>query len=636
MAFAAARSRRHIPTLIRTTARQSLLSRAASIALPSATSSTVPPSLSANNKATHHVQLLCFSSSSSSHPVNVTLTQSNNNTNDDGNNNDAPKLTKSSDQIMEEKILSLQSQLRLHHRSANYTSALSTSTTLLDLSLQHFGKYHPATASAYNNIGLMNKYLGRYEAAKEAYELSLGIYGEVCGKDHGSYATALSNLGMLERGRVLEVDSEEDDDDNDDTDSNDDGDESSSLDNDYNTKKKAKLTTLDRLQLNEVAIEYFDEAYRIRNAEYGPSHPHTVSSRSQLGSAMAYAVIMERRNKLSAAIMGNNGSKGSNSGSLLENELRNVKRELNIKSEEELERHVPLALARAASKSMDGTSSSRLSQRRWDAAHDHLRGALETAVGDPRGESVRPLEYLPISSSGSDNDDGNSAAINRGMANATTNKGLFVKDKGSGLSKKEKRKASKEARREKRLANANALRQHNYGNKDSGNKIAILGVAGKVTTLSSATAAQNLAVFLKNYCDWMQLSLLNDDNNDSNSSNIKSNNNEGKEQRLMQLKHNIQEARHLYEAALHVRSSLLPPHHPDVVATKFSLAELLDAPSREGGGEVLAEKFLHPVIGRGSEADVKRANALREEILSAYNVEEKDDDDDDDGATASS
>eukprot|EP00956_Cyclotella_meneghiniana_P004635 scaffold5730_cov55-Cyclotella_meneghiniana.AAC.4 len=635
MAFAAAPSRRHIPTLIRTTSRLSLLSRTTSIALPSATSSIVSPSLSANNKATHHVQLLCFSSSSSSHPVNVTLTQSNNNTNDDGNNDDAPKLKKSSDQIMEEKILSLQSELRLHHRSANYTSALSTSTTLLNLTLEHFGKYHPATASAYNNIGLMNKYLGRYEAAKEAYELSLSIYGEVCGKDHGSYATALSNLGMLERGRVLEVDSEEEDDD--DTDSNDDSDESSSMDNDYNTKKKAKLTTLDRLQLNEVAIEYFDEAYRIRNAEYGPSHPHTVSSRSQLGSAMAYAVIMERRNKLSAAIIGNNGNTGSGSGgSLLENELRNVKRELNINSEEELERHVPLALARAASKSMDGTSSSRLSQRRWDAAHDHLRGALETAVGDPRGESVRPLEYLPISSSGSDNDDDNSTANSRGMANATTtNKGLFVKDKSSGLSKKEKRKASKEARREKRLANANALRQHNDGNSESGNKIAILGVAGKVTTLSSATAAQNLAVFLKNYCDWMQLSLLNDDNNDSNSSNIKSNNIEGKEQRVLQLKHNIQEARHLYEAALHVRSSLLPPHHPDVVATKFSLAELLDAPSREGGGGVLAEKFSYAVVGRGSEADVKRANALREEILSAYNVEEKDDDDDD-GATASS
>jgi hypothetical protein len=57
----------------------------------------------------------------------------------------------------------------------------------------------------------------------------------------------------------------------------------------------------------------------------------------------------------------------------------------------------------------------------------------------------------------------------------------------------------------------------------------------------------------------------------------------------------------------------LPPHHPDVVATKFSLAELLDA-SKEHALEGLKS---------GSEEDRERANALREEILSAYNVEEK-------------
>jgi hypothetical protein len=50
-----------------------------------------------------------------------------------------------------------------------------------------------------------------------------------------------------------------------------------------------------------------------------------------------------------------------------------------------------------------------------------------------------------------------------------------------------------------------------------------------------------------------------------------------KEQQLLHLNSNIQEAWHLYEAALHVSCQLLPPYHPDVVATKFSLAELLDA-----------------------------------------------------------
>jgi TPR repeat protein len=70
-------------------------------------------------------------------------------------------------------------------------------------SSSHFGKLHPATASAYNNVGLMNKCLGHYIDAKQAYEEALRIYGEVCGKDHGSYAAAMRNLGMLEGGRVL-------------------------------------------------------------------------------------------------------------------------------------------------------------------------------------------------------------------------------------------------------------------------------------------------------------------------------------------------------------------------------------------------------------------------------------------------
>ena len=42
------------------------------------------------------------------------------------------------------------------------------------------------------------------------------------------------------------------------------------------------MSALDPLQFNETAVEYLDEAYRIRLAELGSSHPHTVPSRSQL------------------------------------------------------------------------------------------------------------------------------------------------------------------------------------------------------------------------------------------------------------------------------------------------------------------------------------------------------------------
>ncbi|KAL3775887.1 hypothetical protein ACHAWO_012905 [Cyclotella atomus] len=524
-----------------------------------------------NNALSHHITHKSPQHSqhrlSSSSPIDITVTKSNNNNSE--SNNNSSNSNKSHDQITEESILALQSELRTHHRCANYTSALSTASILLEKTTSHFGILHPATASAYNNLGLMNKCLGQYTEAKEAYEESLRIYGEVCGKDHGSYAAALSNLGMLERSRVMEVD---DDDNGNNTDEEEDD-------------TKEKLTTLDKLQLNESSIEYFDEAYRIRLAELGPTHPHTISSRSQLGSAMAYAVIMERRNKLLS----------SNSSGLIENELRSMKHALSVESEEEMEKHVPLAVARAASKSMEGTS--RLSLRRWDAAEEHLRGALRSAVENPRGESVgRPLEYLP--------NDGNVAS--------SIGAGKGKKDRS--LPKKDRRKAAKEAKREQRANNA-LLQSDTTGDESSHNLIAIQGAAAKVSTLSAATAAQNLAVFLKNYSDWLQLTLM------DRASKIETlpeeeqpKEKDRQEQQMMELTVNVKEARHLYEAALHVRSQLLPPHHPDVVATKFSLAELLDVPKE---GAVAG-------MGIGVEANSVRANALREEILAAYNVEERD------------
>ncbi len=106
------------------------------------------------------------------------------NTSDDDENNHSspsstPKLSKSQDQITEEEILELQSELRTHHRHAAYSAALETATELLDRCTSHFGRMHPATASAYNNVGLMNKLLGNYGEAKSAFHESLKIYEEV-------------------------------------------------------------------------------------------------------------------------------------------------------------------------------------------------------------------------------------------------------------------------------------------------------------------------------------------------------------------------------------------------------------------------------------------------------------------------
>jgi tetratricopeptide (TPR) repeat protein len=537
--------------------------------------------------------------------VTVTSNSSSSNNNDDSKNNNeehpSSRLPKTSARETEEVMLSLNEEIRLHFRHASYEDALTVASKLLTMTTEHYGTLHPATASAYNNVGLMNKSLGRYNDAKEAYHESLRIYGEVCGKDHASYAAALSHLGMLERGRAMESEGAS-------SESSEDVDESQVGNESTKTETEKKMSAMERMRLNDSAIEYLDESYRIRLAELGPDHPHTVSSRSQLGAAMAASVITERRGMISG---------------LVEVELRKLKHIKNVRNSSDMETYVPEAIAKAASGV--ATSSSRLTKRRWEAAEEHLRGALDTAVRNPRGESVQPLMYISLGSSSGNDDAGSS---NNASSKSTGNKGLTLpsrRESKEGMSKKEKKKLGKEKIRDKRRANAMALHA-GVGNEssddadddesdnhdsvvDGGGKdkllMSVQGVAAKVSTLSAATSAQNLAVFLKNYSDWTRLSLL-DEKGDTT-------------QRREGLNQTVQEARHLYESALHVRSSILPPHHPDVIATKFSLAELLDSPLAMARTGTTVEP---------AGLDNARANQLREEILNAYNVEEREEDKD--------
>jgi tetratricopeptide (TPR) repeat protein len=542
----------------------------------------------------HHRLLSSTAVSSDGRPplveVTVTSTSSSSNNNNDSNNNNneehpSSRLPKTSARETEEVMLSLNEEIRLHFRHASYEDALTVASKLLTMTTEHFGTLHPATASAYNNVGLMNKSLGRYNDAKEAYHESLRIYGEVCGKDHASYAAALSNLGMLERGRAMESEGSS-------SESND-VDESSGNES-TKTETEKKMSAMERMRLNDSAIEYLDESYRIRLAELGPDHPHTVSSRSQLGAAMAASVITERRGMISG---------------LVEVELRKLKHIKNVRNSSDMETYVPEAIAKAAS-----------------GVEEHLRGALDTAVRNPRGESVQPLMYISLGSSSGNDDAGGSG--NNASSKSTGNKGLTLpsrRESKEGMSKKEKKKLGKEKIRDKRRANAMALHA-GVGNEssddadddesdnhdsvvDGGGKdkllMSVQGVAAKVSTLSAATSAQNLAVFLKNYSDWTRLSLL-DEKGDTT-------------QRREGLNQTVQEARHLYESALHVRSSILPPHHPDVIATKFSLAELLDSPLAMARTGTTVEP---------AGLDNARANQLREEILNAYNVEEREEDKD--------
>ena len=361
-----------------------------------------------------------------------------------------PPIIKPEDQIKEEEIRDIQAEIAFHHKHAQYHEALTASQMLLEKSMDHFQKNHPVTASAYNNVGLMHKYLGNFKEATDMYHAALRIYGEVVGKDHASYAATLNNLGNLLRAQTLMSDG--------------DGDE----ENDGNGV--GSMTALQRLQYNEMAIEYFEEALAIRQAELGKNHPHTITSHSNLGAAMASMLLQEQANRNRNKIK--DGNKSSDSPSL---------------------------------------KTSKFTATRWEAAEQHLRTALNTAVQNPRGKTI------------------SSSPPPQQEESSSTNASSFP----------------------------------------------------TIKTLSAAGAAQNLAVFLKSKADILLQS------------------SEGQEYDTNDM---YAEALNLYQGALHVRAELLSPSHPDMIATKFSLAELLVA----------------------AYDDEEGANQLRQEILDAYNVEEKD------------
>ena len=325
----------------------------------------------------------------------------------------------------EYELMKIQRDIRAHYQEGNYKDALRVSRDFLDQTLDHFGKDHPATASAYNNIGLMYKSTGDWAESRKMYHESLRVYGRVLGTDHASYAGALHNIAALNKIQVHMDDA---------------------------------LSGIQRLQLNEEAIDYFQEAWKIRQAELGEEHPHTIASRSYFASTLAAQVTQTFSNN------NNNNNRKST------------------------------------------FRTSKLTQQRWQAAEEHLRGALKTATENPRGGKVEDLDGI--------------------------------------------------------------------------------------NTLSAASVAQTLAVFLKSRGTEIH---DNDDNSNSDDDD-----DEAPKITIVD-EEALAEAKVLYERVLQVRSALLHYAHPDLIATKYSLAELL---------EILGDK--------------KGAADLRENIVNTYNVEEVD------------
>lgn len=100
-------------------------------------------------------------------------------------------------QAAESYIHSLQAGTRAALAAHDFAGAQASAEECAAATEAHFGRRHPATASALNNLAQVHRTAGRLADAVPHMEGALAIYEETLGPDHASTATALANLGNL-------------------------------------------------------------------------------------------------------------------------------------------------------------------------------------------------------------------------------------------------------------------------------------------------------------------------------------------------------------------------------------------------------------------------------------------------------
>ena len=160
----------------------------------------------------------------------------------------------------EDEIKILQEEVRHLHSQAEYDHALMRASELVERCENHFGKKHPVTASSYNDMAVMHKQIGQFKEAKEKFYEALKVYEEIVGVNHLSYASALHNLGVLEKDQ-------------------------SRLDD--------ELSSLERIQTLESSIVQFESALEIRKTSLGDHHPDTVTTKTNLGGALTTQLVQD-------------------------------------------------------------------------------------------------------------------------------------------------------------------------------------------------------------------------------------------------------------------------------------------------------------------------------------------------------
>lgn len=102
----------------------------------------------------------------------------------------------SSNSDVERHIASLNREIRRLYVDHQHETAIECAEELREIALNHYGQKHPVYASALNNLGLLNKSLGNYDKAMEFYTNSVIHYEDSVGKEHPSTITAIHNVGL--------------------------------------------------------------------------------------------------------------------------------------------------------------------------------------------------------------------------------------------------------------------------------------------------------------------------------------------------------------------------------------------------------------------------------------------------------
>lgn len=87
----------------------------------------------------------------------------------------------------------------MYNRQGKYKEAEELYKKALDIRVRVLGGNHPATASSYNNLGVLYDEQGKYKEAEELYKKALTIRARTLGEDHPETAAIRNRILTMNR-----------------------------------------------------------------------------------------------------------------------------------------------------------------------------------------------------------------------------------------------------------------------------------------------------------------------------------------------------------------------------------------------------------------------------------------------------